>query len=374
MVRGVPLRAALLGAGAAFVLALGPATAQDMKAEVEALKKRVAELESGTSVTVSGFVKGDFYIDSDIDMGPHFGSGGGIKLDGEASDDDDGAIGFHAKQSRLRVSTSTDTPYGALNTVVEGDFYGVTADGLHQVLRLRQAYGELGPVLAGQAWSIRGDDHTYADTVEFFGPAGVVADRFVQLRLTLPLGEGLYGQAAIEPPRGGNEVPTVLAALRYSSGWGAVNLTGAVGRVDEGEQNVTTHALHAGAHINVTDATRVMATLNMTRGDWQIYASSNPIGTDASGDLEAYDSIGGMAGVTHGWSDSIRSGVFYGWVENDNPGADQNEMVQTLHANVIWSPVPAADIGAEVVYGRREINSGDEGEATRFQIGVKYSF
>ena len=48
--------------------------------------------------------------------------------------------------------------------------------------------------------------------------------------------------------------------------------------------------------------------------------------------------------------------------------------MQTLHANVIWSPVPAADIGFEVIHGKRETNGGAEGEATRFQIGVKYGF
>ncbi|MDE0057000.1 MAG: hypothetical protein OXP07_02670 [Defluviicoccus sp.] len=367
MVRGVPLRAALLGAGAAFVLALGPASAQDMNKEIEALKKRVAELESGTSVSISGFVKGDFYIDSDIDLGKSFGNAAGIQLDGAASDDDDGAVGAHANQSRLRFGTSTDTDYGTLSTVVEGDMWPGN-------LRLRFAYGQLGPVLAGQAWSIRGDDHTGADTVDFDGPAGVVATRTPQLRLTLPLGEGFYGQAAIEPAISGNEVPTVLAAIRYSADWGAVNLTGAVGRYDEGGQNVSTHAFHVGAHINATAATKVMATLNMTRGDAQIYGGAGATGMDASGNLKAYDSMGGMAGVSHGWSDSIRSGVYYGWVENDNSAAALNEMVQTVHANIIWSPVPAADIGAEVIYGRRETNGGAEGEATRFQIGVKYSF
>ncbi len=377
MIGKIPFGAALLGAGAAFVLALGPVNAADVNAEIEALKKRVAELEGKTSVSISGYVKGDFYIDSDNDLGNAFGNAASVRLDGmEGDDDDDGAVGAHANQSRLRLSSSTSTDHGALNTVVEGDFWGGT-------LRLRQAYGELGPVLAGQAWSIRGDDHTAADTVDFDGPAGVVATRTPQLRLTLPLGAGLTGQLALEEPISGNEVPTFLAALRYSSGWGAVNVTGAVGRYDDDSgQNVTTHSLHVGAHLNATDATRVMATLNMTRGDGQIYGAGDVTGMDASGDLKAYDAIGGFAGVSHGWSDSIRSGLYYGWAENDNPalmtdGDDPvpfNKRVQTVHANVIWSPVPAANIGAEVIYGRRETNGGAEGEATRFQIGVQYSF
>ena len=310
-------KVALIGAGAAFMLAIAPAGADemaDLKAKVEALEKRLG----GTSVSIGGFVKADFYLDSHEDRGTHFSSGAKVRLDGAAGDDDDdGAVGAHARQSRFRLSTNTDTSYGALNTVVETDFLG--AD---KTLRLRLAYGELGPVLAGQTWSIRGDDHTSASTVELFGPAGVVADWFPQLRLTLPLGEGFTGQMAVETPISGNELPTFLAALRYSSGWGAVNVTGAVGRYDDDNgQNVTTHSFHVGAHLNVTDATRVMATLNMTRGDGQIYGSSGATGSDASGNLTAEDSIGGFAGVSHGWTDTMRSGVYFGWVENDNPVA-----------------------------------------------------
>lgn len=397
MIGKISFRVALIGAGTALALGLGPANAgeiDDLKAQIKALQERLGKIEaaqkeaaktavtagetggfkmpgSGTSISISGYVKGDFYIDSDNDLGTTFGNAAGIRLDGEAGDDDDdGAFGAHATQSRVRIGSSTDTDHGALNTVLEGDFnpYGPTR------LRLRQAYGELGPVLAGQAWSIRGDDHTYADTVEFDGPAGVVATRTPQIRLTLPLGEGLYGQMAVEPAIRGNEVPTFLAALRYSSGWGAVNVTGAVGRYDDDSgQNVTTHSLHVGAHLNATDATRVMATLNMTRGDAQIYGGDGAVGTDAFGDLEAHDSIGGFAGVSHGWSDSMRSGVYYGWAKNDNPAA-ANESVQTVHANVIWSPVPQADIGAEIIHGMRETPAGAEGDATRFQIGVKYGF
>jgi hypothetical protein len=365
MLGRIHLSAALIGVGTAVVLGIAPAGAaeiDDLKAKVEALEKKLS-----TSVSISGFVKGDFYLDSHDDLGQSFGNAASIRLDGAAGDDDDGAVGAHANQSRLRLGTSTDTSYGALNTVIEGHFWGGT-------FGLRHAYGELGPVLAGQAWSIRGDNHTFADTVEFFGPAGVVAVRTPQLRLTLPLGEGFTGQMAVEPAISGNELPTFLAALRYSSGWGAVNVTGAVGRYDEGGQNVTTHAFHVGAHLNVTEATRVMATLNMTRGDEQIYAGSAAVATDASGDLKAEDSIGGIAGVSHGWSDSIRSGVYFGWVQNDNPAMTVNKAVRTLHANVIWSPVSQADIGLEVIHGWREINAGTKGEATRVQIGVKYGF
>ena len=76
--------------------------------------------------------------------------------------------------------------------------------------------------------------------------------------------------------------------------------------------------------------------------------------------------------------------MYFGWVRNDLPNGvsapDENESVQTLHANVIWSPVSQADIGLEVIHGWRETHpkadpaAETKGEATRVQIGVTYSF
>lgn len=67
--------------------------------------------------------------------------------------------------------------------------------------------------------------------------------------------------------------------------------------------------------------------------------------------------------------------------------AGTNKALQTLHVNFIWSPVPQANIGFEVMHGWREANpraneAGDaidpkkatKGEATRFQLGLQYGF
>ena len=324
-------------AGVLLVATVPPAGANEiaeLKAQIEALQQRLAKIEasqkeaekktvtagdtggswklpgSKTSILFSGYVKGDFYVDSGKDLGNAFDPTA-IRLDGvKDPNDDDGAVGVHAEQSRLRFDTHTPTEMGALNTRIETDFWG-------RDLRLRQAYGSLGPVLAGQTWSILVDSHTAADTVDFNGPVGVISTRQPQLRLTLPLGEGFTGQAAVEPGvDGSNELPTFLGALRYSAGWGAVNLTGAVGRADVEGQNVSAHTLHAGAHFNVTDATRLMATLNLTSGMGKILGGASTV-MNAAGKLKAQESMGGLAGIPHRWSDTVRSGAYFGWVEND---------------------------------------------------------
>ena len=306
---------------------------------------------------------------------------------------------MHAQQSGVRLASHTPTSYGALNTVLAADLdpYG---NGTNP--RLTDAYGELGPVLAGQTWSLLVDEDTAASTVDFDGPIGTFAHRTLQFRLGFPLGQGFTGQAAVEEGVEGNEMPTFAAALRYRAGWGAVNLAGAVGRVDRGGQTVSGNALHFGTHFNVTDATRLMATFNMSSGMSTGEGYGLIFGGDdgvdmVSGKLKATKSMGGIAGISHGWSDTISTGVYYGWVKNDTASgatdadaAGMNKALQTLHANIMWSPVPQASIGLEVVRGWREIypkvigegnDAGNidpakktKGEATRVQLGILYSF
>ena len=158
--------------GVLLVAAVPPAGAneiEELKAQIEALQERLAKIEaaqkeaekktvtagetgswklpgSDTSISISGYVKGDFYVDSRPNNLDYFGVYAIPLKDEKSATDDDGNVGIHARQTRLRFDTHTPTEMGALNTRIETDFYGSG-----NVLRLRQAYGALGPVLAGQA-------------------------------------------------------------------------------------------------------------------------------------------------------------------------------------------------------------------------------
>lgn len=397
-------------AGFMLVSIASPAGANqidELKAQIKALQDRLSKIEaeqkkaadkavtagdkagslklpgSDTSISISGYVKGDVYLDNRNDRGHTFDPTT-IRLDDEPEAmDDDGDFGVHAQQSRIRFDTHTPTPMGALNTRIETDFNPYES----AQPRMRHAYGSLGPVLAGQAWSLLVDEDTAASTVDFDGPVGTFVHREPQLRLSLPMGEGFVGQVAVENSFEGNDLPKFLGALRYRPDWGAANLAGAIGRTDRDGQNVNAHALHLGAHVNVTDATKLMATLNMTRGVKKLIWGGGDGAVMVDGDLKAQESIGGIAGVSHRWSDSISTGAYFGWVANDTGDgvaaadvAGTNKALETLHANVFWSPVPQVSVGFEVMHGWREIypkadaSAATEGEATRFQLGIQYGF
>ena len=152
-------------------------------------------------VTVSGYVKGDFIYDTNNDVGDSF-SAGAI-----AGGQDVPHARLHARQSRFRIKSKSDTAVGQVRTLIEGDFEG--AGGSQVVsnstsLRLRHAWGEwdITPnttVGIGQTWTNYMNLFAYADTVDFFGPVGMAFKRQGQVRMTYTSGPILFAIAVENP-------------------------------------------------------------------------------------------------------------------------------------------------------------------------------
>ena len=47
---------------------------------------------------------------------------------------------------------------------------------------------------------------------------------------------------------------------------------------------------------------------------------------------------------------------------------------QSAHLNLIYTPLPKLDLGAELIWGQRELENGDRGELNRLQTHVTYNF
>src|SRR5437588_7826031 len=204
----------------------GPATAvradelQDLKTQIEALQKKVGELEtkqetaekkqaaavpdnvvtggaakgsfklpgSNTSVTLGGYVKLDaVYSNPSAGVGSTadlFLQPNAIAVGPGAGDNEHKQVKLGARESRMFVKTSTPTAWGDLVTHVEGDLYG--ADGNESVsnshgARLRHAYGVLGHFLGGQTWTNFMYVPALPETLDFGGPVG-------QILVTVPGG------------------------------------------------------------------------------------------------------------------------------------------------------------------------------------------
>ena len=72
--------------------------------------------------------------------------------------------------------------------------------------------------------------------------------------------------------------------------------------------------------------------------------------------------IGGTVGYQHWWLPNLRSTLAYGYAQYDNnsqllgplESTVANRQLETVHVNLIWSPVAFIDTGVEYVWGQRE--------------------
>ncbi|HEX7895707.1 MAG TPA: DcaP family trimeric outer membrane transporter, partial [Terriglobales bacterium] len=104
------------------------------------------------------------------------------------------------RQTRFGLKSLVPTSHGELKAVFEFELFGVGVDAGQTTFRLRQAYGELGQWLAGQTWSPFMDPDVFPNSIEYWGPNGMVFFRNVQLRWQ-PVNKGNHQvMIAVERP------------------------------------------------------------------------------------------------------------------------------------------------------------------------------
>src|SRR5580765_5104945 len=147
------------------------------------------------------------------------------------------------RQSRLGVKATTPTALGDLKTTFEFELFGVGVDEGQTTFRLRHAYGELGHFGAGQYWSPFMDPDVFPNSLEYWGPTGMVFFRNVQFRwmpiqgdrhLTIALERpGASGDAGVYADRvelqnikGRFPVPDLSGEYTYGEKWGYVRVAG----------------------------------------------------------------------------------------------------------------------------------------------------
>lgn len=354
---------------------------------------------------------------------------------------------FTAAESRFNIETRTPTPYGQLKTFLEGDFSN--PNGLSNTagfkeftnssgFRLRQAYGSLGPFLAGQTFDLFRDAESEGETLDFGGDSTTGRTRDPQVRYTFDFGNGLTWavdaqnpqtnviDATAAPPAGciagggaffacpnngnlttfgkrqGDKIPDFVTAIRYDGPWGHVRGS-AVFRdiywhqgIDGGNNNLSTFGW----------AAALTGTLNVPIGKdtvgWEIGYGDGGGAFLAVDENSAPDAVwsGGHsrtlhtiksglveANYTHFWNDTLRSNVTGSYFQQRNRGGDfgpgftgafnllnEQKSAYTVHVNLIWSPVPQTNFGVEFIRVQGKLQDGQTSEGTRLQASAQFKF
>jgi hypothetical protein len=368
-----------------------------------ALGVLAAPARAQTTVTTYGYVKLDAIfnsVKSNALVGDHALIPGTIRLDSAKANEEDNFL-MHARQSRLGFRTSTPTNMGPLTTLLEFDLFGTdgneSSSNSHNV-RLRHAYASLGALSAGQFWTNFMFLPSFAETVDFGGHVGQIFVRQAQIRYTGKLDKGEWA-VSIENPESvvatptaaafranDDRVPDVVGRVSFGVGKGQLSVVGMARniRVDSAAAPAADDDKWGGA----VGVTGVFPTWGKDDFKFGVHAG-DVLGryagvsfwadgiVNAAGKIELPDQWIARAAYRHWWSGTVRSSLVLSAGESDNPvgtiGTLNREMA-SAHLNLIWSPVPRVNLGAEVIRAVREVESGEKGHLTRVQVSGQYSF
>jgi hypothetical protein len=316
------------------------------------------------------------------------------------------------RQSRLGVRATTPTDLGNLNTIFEFELFGTGVDEGQTTFRLRHAWGELGEFGAGQTWSPFMDPDVFPNTIEYWGPTGMVFFRNVQVRWQRTIDNksvmlalerpGASGDAGVYADRVELQnikprfpMPDFSGAFKLNQDWGYVRAAGIVRMIKWDDILVDRFDLSGDAtgwgfnfssniKIGAADTARLQFAFGegienyMNDSPVDVGVVPNPGNTVTPVVGEPLAVIGVVAFLDHKWNDEFSTSVGYSLADHDNTEAQAPTAYKRGHyalGNVLYTPVPNAMVGGEFQWGRREnFSDGFQSDGFRVQFSFKYNF
>jgi hypothetical protein len=327
----------------------------------------------------------------------------------------DGETIVGVRQSRLGFKGYFPTDLGELRTIFEFELFGVGDDAGETTFRLRHAWGELGDFGAGQTWSLFMDPDVFPNTVDYWGPPGMVFLRNPQIRwMPSAVASESFGVAlALEASDSGidegkvtqidpgldadswNSYPDLTAQLRWMGDWGHVQLAGiARGLGTEGETSAGDEFRfrNFGGGVNLASVLDLGTVAEAVEDDSLlmqiVYGEGianymNDGGSDVAPDqggpgaeAEAVPTLGWLLYYNRTWSPRWTSSFGYGEHRQDTTSGqsdDAFERGQLAQANLLFHPIPAFYVGPEFIWGRRKNKDGETGTDRRVQLSFHYN-
>lgn len=358
------------------------------------------------TVRYGGFVKADYSISQYSGGDPANGDAqrdfylpGTIPVGGA---DEGEATDFNARQTRFWLTTDGVIGGRKVGTRVEFDFQVLPGTGDQRTTSpsnpaLRRAFVTIDNWLFGQEWTNFQILSVLPETADYVGPTeGTTFNRQVQVRYTRgPFSIALENPETTVTPFGAasrivaddNTLPDLTMRYTFTRPWGEAAVSGivrqlayettGVGAIDS---STVGWGISAAARVKVgeRDDLKFMLTAGEGIGRYVGLNFANDAVLDASGELEAIPLVAGFAAYRHYWRPNWRSSLIYAFQNVDNDPAllalSTNAAAQSLRANLIWSPVPSFDVGSELSFGERELESGATGDVTRLTFFAKYGF
>jgi len=317
----------------------------------------------------------------------------------------DGETTFSVRQSRFGVNGFIPTELGELKTKFEIDMFGVGVNEGQTTIRLRHAYGEIGQFLAGQTNSLFMDGDVFPNTVEYWGPAGMIFFRNVQARWTFLKQGGSKAAVALEGPGSAidagqinvvdpalganihswNKYPDLTGQYRMDGPWGHMQAAAILrwlgydtpdGSVSG---NKTGWGLNFSGAANTVGKDKVLVQVAYGEGIANYF---NDGGVDlapksSTGGAEAVPILGLLLYYDKYWSEKWSSSLGYSLTQQDNSGGQTDAAFkkgQYASVNLLHYPAKNVMVGGEFIWGKLELKNGNSADDSRIQFSSKFNF
>lgn len=301
----------------------------------------------------------------------------------------------HIKQSRFNISTATELSNGEKITgFIEMDFGpGSAGSGGEKTTNrsgvdLRHATISYGNWKFGQTWSNALNGSSIAETLDFFALSeGMIDTRQMQVRYSNgPISISLENPTTLVAgvgETGDDKFPDVIAKYGIKGSWGNVSVAGILRQLsyDNGadiDSTETAGGISISGRINSVGKDDIRFTISSGKGLGRYLglALNSDAYVDSNNELATIDQTAANIGYRHFWSDTTRSTIGYAVynTKTDAAAGGYNKKSQSIHANLLFSPVPKLTLGGEYIYGKLEKSNGNEGDMSRIQFSAKYDF
>ena len=319
-----------------------------------------------------------------------------IPLDVPGGSADDITADFQARETRINFRADTKTAGGdSITAFIEMDFF-TDNDGNEVVSnsyqpRLRHAFIKYNKWTFGQTWSTFQDVAALPEALDFVGPAE--STTFIRQSMIRYTTGNL--ELAVENPQtfvsGGTRdrstMPDLIGRYTFKFGEGSyVKIAGLyrslkIQAPETGGSQIdeSGYGISASTKIMFGNGAdfRAMVTVGDGVGRY-VGLSFVPDGYVDGASIATADLVAAYAAFRIPFGDGWRTNIMYGTTDidydNDLDAVGLNDTGSSFHLNVIKNVLPKLDIGAEVMWGEREVIGGSKGDFTRFMLSAKYAF
>ena len=330
----------------------------------------------------------------------------------------DGETWLSVRQTRFGLKYWQPTAKHDLRGILEWELFGVGEDAGQTTFRLRHAYLQYDKFGAGQYHSVFMDMDIFPDSIEYWGPTGMILFRNVQVRYMPVMGNTHNVAISFEKPGASGDagrydefaasrdglntrfpLPDLAAHYRYDDDWGHAQIAGILRRIEWDDNTgdtldssggdtgwgfnfTTTFGLGPGTvKGGLVWGEGIENYLNDSGPD--VIALPNPIDPDdpdlPPGGLATIPVIAASLFYDVPWNDQYTSTFGLSFQDRDLDATaalpEAFKAGQYALANVIYYPVKALMTAVELQYGRREnFSDGWEYDAWRIQFSAKYRF